>query len=454
MSSMTKQAGYQSFIIEEIKAFFVNHTDKPIIIAYSGGIDSQVLLHVLHYLQQHQQLLNPLYVCHVNHGISSNALKWQEFAQQQCQLLGLEFTACQVKVKAKARHSLEALAREARYQALQEVSQRVAEQCQLDKALIVTGHNSDDQSETFLLALKRGAGLKGLSAMGKETAFGKHLLVRPMLNISRLHIEHYAQAHQLTWIEDESNLDIQFDRNFLRQQIIPLLTARWPSILQTINRSATHCQNDQLLLNELAQQDLTQCHLSPKVLSTVQLKQLSLARFNNVLRYFLALNQCLMPSVEQLKQVYEQQNAKEDKSPAIKVGDYCLRRYQDELHLTINFQDISTWQQQIDMSLLTKNHPINIELPDELGRIVISEFTESDALNTDNQRLNTQTIRVPLASQKVSLSFAHNNPRCTPDFRQQSRPLKKVLQELAIPPWQLKRIAFLFYDDCLVADLG
>ena len=107
-----------------------------------------------------------------------------------------------------------------------------------DGDLIVTGHHSDDQAETFLLALKRGSGLKGLSAMQSEMAFGKQLLVRPLLDISRLDIETYAKKHNLAWIEDESNSDECFDRNFLRHQILPKLNERWPSINKTIARSA------------------------------------------------------------------------------------------------------------------------------------------------------------------------------------------------------------------------
>ena len=272
-------------------------SNNELIIAYSGGVDSQVLLHALVQLKQQHAINNPITACHVNHGLSDNAQSWQDFAEQQCSNYGVNLVVKRVDIKPQAQQSLEELARDARYGALHSLSSTAA--------LILTGHHGDDQSETFLLALKRGAGLKGLSAMATSSTLKNHQLVRPLLSISRQSILDYANEHQLNWIEDESNADISFDRNFIRNKVMPLLKQRWPSISQTINRSAEHCQAGQELLDELAAQDLVNCSENNvgNSLAVSPLLTLSKARFNNLIRYFLAQHNFLMPSTEQLKQL-------------------------------------------------------------------------------------------------------------------------------------------------------
>jgi len=422
----------------------------PLVIAYSGGVDSQVLLHALASLKQKNSssllALNAVTVCHVNHGLSSNASAWQLFAEQECQKLNFSLKTCQVNVQAKPQQSLEALARDARYQALQSVHN--------EASVIITGHHSDDQAETFLLALKRGSGLKGLSAMAKQSSLGKDTLIRPLLNISRAQILAYAKTHELTWVEDESNSDTNFDRNFIRNDILPLLTERWPSITNTINRSSDHCREGQLLLNELAVEDLNVCQHQAKSLLVDALKKLSPARFNNLLRYFLARHQCLMPSTEQLAQLHQQLNAADDKNPAVKVGEHYIRRYKGVLYLTAKFEDVSTWKTIVDLSA---DKELSIALPDNVGELSICVAQHKNIITIQfNQSglVSLQEILAAKPKQQVSICFSHNNPRCLPDYRQHSRPLKKVLQELNITPWQRKRIPFLYYDDIFVAAIG
>lgn len=453
---------FMSLIESTLLNFFQQYPQCPIVIAYSGGVDSQVLLHALASLKQQQAINNDVSVCHVNHGLSKNARKWQQFAHQQCMQLKLPLAVFEVNVQAKPQQSLEALARDARYHALRRSSP--------DNALIVTGHHSDDQSETFLLALKRGSGLKGLSAMAQVSQLNpqhlNQLLVRPLLKLTRKDITDYAKKHNLTWIEDESNQDTSFDRNFLRHQIMPLLTERWPSMLSTISRSAEHCREGQTLLTELAQQDLTLCQLSLDSLAVVELLILSKARFNNVVRYFLQCQQCLMPSSEQLEQVHQQLLAQADKSPAVKVGDHWLRRFKEVLYFTPDFSDISSWQTVLNDNLSDEQ---TVQLPDGLGVLDFVQESSGAGSSKHGPSKHCQSkhspskhcsvshhykILAPQQNEKISIRFTHENPTCLPDYRQKNRPLKKVLQELAIPPWQRKRIPFLYYNDVLVVALG
>lgn len=416
------------------------HPNMPVVVAYSGGVDSQVLLHAIASLKKASPLTQPITnlvtVCHVNHGLSDNAFSWQVFAEQVCLALNLPLKICRVNVQAQAQKSLESLARDARYQALHSIYQT--------PSLIITGHHSDDQAETFLLALKRGSGLKGLSAMGNETRQEKDLLLRPLLSISRADIIDYAKINALTWVEDESNTDTRFDRNFIRNNIMPLLMKRWPSITSTINRSSEHCREGQLLLDELAEEDLNLCISGVNSLTVRSLTQLSQQRFNNVIRYFLTKNNCLMPSTEQLAQLYLQLNADSDKNPVVKVGDNVIRRHKGTLYLTADFIDISNWHTDIVF-----NEPkTEIELPDNLGKLHFLKKTSQDIT------VASQRIIMPNAGQKVTIRFNHSNPICLPDYRNHSRSLKKILQELNIPVWQRKRIPFLYYDDVLVAAIG
>ena len=437
-----------SVIESTLLTFFKYYEQHPILIAYSGGIDSQVLLHALSNLCTQKKLNNIISVCHVNHGLSDNALNWEQFAQTQCNAKNIALTIVKVNIEHKAQQSLEAQARDARYNAIKEIVD--------DNTLVVTGHHNDDQAETFLLALKRGSGLKGLSAMKRIMPLGKCHLVRPLLNISRAQIENYAKEHDLEWIEDESNKDTRFDRNFIRHQIMPLFTQRWPSFLTTINRSAEHCQEGEELLAELAQQDLNLCAESKSVLSIQPLKSFSQARFNNVVRYFLAQHNCLMPAKSQLSQLYSQLDADEDKTPEVKVGEQWLRRYKGFLYLTPDFKDVSGFCYSISSidKTLTNHSNYRVVLPDQLGTIEFNGVNSKELITEHSSEKNSINVIAPQQGQKITISFKHNNPACLPDFRNRSRPLKKVLQELAIPTWQRKRLPFIYYDNQLVAVLG
>jgi tRNA(Ile)-lysidine synthase len=413
--------------------------NRPILIAYSGGVDSQVLLHALANLKQQQLIFNELTVCHVHHGLSVNADAWLTFAEQQCQLRNIPCISVKVQVVQRARHSLEAQARQARYQVLQ---QHVPAQ-----GLLVTGHHANDQAETLLLALKRGAGLKGLSAMPSELAFGTGYLVRPLLELHQDQIIAYAQQQGLTWIEDESNQDIRYDRNFLRHDILPKLLERWPALLTTMQRSIEHCQQAQALLDEVAQQDFQSCQLGGHSLSVAALSQLSEVRFNQVLRYFFTKQQLQMPSQAQLKQVYQQVFCPLDKTPQIKLGEFWLRRFRDSLVLTPDYVDVSDWYHVVDWHSDTVTE---LMLPDGLGHLTIS--TEPSRKKTElGQHIQVQ---IPHTNTQVVIRFSHHNPICHPDFRDKSRALKKIWQELNIAPWQRPRVPLLYFDQQLVAALG
>jgi tRNA(Ile)-lysidine synthase len=253
-------------------------------IALSGGLDSTVLLHLLATLSR-QQTLPPLRAIHIHHGLQAAADAWPDHCQRLCDDLGVELQVIRVQVAPRA--SIEQGARDARYAAFS-TALRPSE-------ILLTGQHREDQAETLLFRLLRGGGLRGLSAMPERRPLGQGMLVRPLLGVSRNELQCYAQEQHLTWIEDPSNHDTQFSRNYLRHQVFPALLQRWPQAAQNLARSAQHLSEAQGLLDELALEDLAQAAtpapfdwLGLDSLDLGVLRQLSPARQRNALQYWLA----------------------------------------------------------------------------------------------------------------------------------------------------------------------
>ncbi|GAL07624.1 tRNA(Ile)-lysidine synthetase [Photobacterium aphoticum] len=225
------------------------YSPSRFVLAFSGGMDSRVLLHLLARYQQ----VHPEVTCqavHVHHGLSANADTWAAQCEAWAQEAGMACVIEHVTLLTGSGESIEQLARDARYQALNKHVDA--------NTVLLTAQHADDQLETFLLALKRGSGPAGLSAMPAYIAFGAGLHCRPLLGVSRAEIEQYADTHQLEWVEDESNQDERYDRNFLRHQVTPLLTARWPGIRKAVARSARLCAEQERLLEDLLAAQLAQ----------------------------------------------------------------------------------------------------------------------------------------------------------------------------------------------------
>nr|WP_152482061.1 tRNA lysidine(34) synthetase TilS [Stutzerimonas frequens] len=252
--------------------------------AFSGGLDSTVLLHALVRLAE-RRALPPIRAIHVHHGLQVAADDWPAHCQQVCDRLGVALEIVRVQVIPGA--SLERAARDARYQAF---AARLGED-----DLLLTGQHRDDQAETLLFRLLRGAGVRGLAAMPVARALASGQLVRPLLDVSRAELEDYARANGLAWVEDPSNKQLEYSRNFLRRQVLPLLQQRWPHVSSSLARTAAHMADAQQLLDELAQQDLAVAQadidfdwLNLPSLALAPLRELTPARQRNALRHWLA----------------------------------------------------------------------------------------------------------------------------------------------------------------------
>ena len=190
-------------------------------IAYSGGLDSTVLLHAT--ARVRLELDGEIHAIHADHGLQADSRTWSEHCEQQCAALDIQLHKVHLELQIPAGESLEAVAREARYQAFAKILG--------PGDALLTAHHADDQVETVLLQLFRGAGVAGLAGMPRVKSWHRGWLLRPLLPFSRQQLEHYADEYSLRWMEDTSNLDVRFSRNQLRRRVVPELKARWPALL-------------------------------------------------------------------------------------------------------------------------------------------------------------------------------------------------------------------------------
>ncbi|GLO13940.1 tRNA(Ile)-lysidine synthase [Pseudomonas putida] len=295
-------------------------------IAFSGGLDSTVLLHLLaDYARNHAS--PPLSAIHVHHGLQSAADAWPAHCQAICNNLGIELQVIHVQVAPGA--SLEQAARDARYAAFK--------QALGPGDILFTGQHRDDQAETLLFRLLRGAGLRGLAAMPGQRALGQGSLVRPLLGCSRQHLQDYAQVNGLAWIEDPSNADTHFARNFLRSEVFPHLQQRWPQASQSLARAAEHLSEALGLLDELAQGDLAHAGEGAPMawagvdsLDLASLVALSPARQRNALQYWLS-RRTRLPDTRHWAGWVDLRDAALDAQPVWRLADGQLLRSQGRI---------------------------------------------------------------------------------------------------------------------------
>jgi tRNA(Ile)-lysidine synthase len=292
----------------------------------SGGLDSTVLLHLLAGLAQ-REVLPPLSAIHIHHGLQAAADAWPAHCRALCSSLGVPLHVEYVQVQPGA--SLEQAARDARYAAF-------AARLGVDEVLLTAQHR-DDQAETLIFRLLRGAGVQGLAAMPVNRVLAAGHLVRPLLGCSRADLEAYAQAQGLLWVDDPSNTDERFSRNYLRRQILPTLTQRWPQALNSMARSAAHLSEAQQLLDELAQQDLDAATASKEFswlglpqLALPALRALSESRQRNALRYWLR-PLTAMPDSEHWASWQTLRDATHDAAPVWQLQAGNLLRSHDQL---------------------------------------------------------------------------------------------------------------------------
>jgi tRNA(Ile)-lysidine synthase len=375
-------------------------------VAYSGGLDSTVLLHAL--AMRRDRLPGKLCAIHVHHGLQSAADGWQQLCNDACTKLEVELTSRNIQVRTDAGESLEAVARDERYAVFKSLLQA--------GEFLLLAHHLDDQLETFLLQALRGSGVAGLAAMPTVAPFSGGYLARPLLQLPRESLLEWARAQRLTWVEDPSNRDLRFVRNYLRHEVVPRLKQRWPAAAETIARTARHCGEAAALLNVQAAEDLKR-YIVPadNSLALEAVRTLSRPRAKHLIRYWLTQNGFPAPPSHKLAQVFSDiLTARPDRIPSVRWADVELHRYRDRL--------------------FAQHGPAPLPAPFTLRP---GEFHD---LGVGLGRLGLVPGNTGIAASAcpvagLEVGFRRGGERCRPEGKPHSRPLKKWLQEYDVLPW-------------------
>ena len=432
---------------QSLEALHVPPENAAYVVAYSGGLDSQVLLYCC------KALNLSLRAVHVHHGLQSSADDWVVHCQKTCNDLNIPLHVIYVDANKKRGQSPEESARIARYQALQE--NLTVNEC------LLTAQHLNDQAETFLLQLFRTAATAGLSAMPAFRQFGKYTHLRPLLSFTREEIENFAKENALQWIEDPSNQDISYDRNFIRKNVLPALKQRWPEVAVQLSTVASLQANNLQVLEDMAAIDLANVILPAvnqtqtsryevvSVLSIAALKQLSSSRLLNVLRYWIrttmqkasietgavnnSLSRNLLEEIEKTLICSPQ-----DANPVIAFKAYEFRKFQHVLYLLKPREGINQNEIRDDIDW----NPSSPLIITALNLQINPRSTTGDGLNKK------------LLGEILKITFRKGGEQFHPAVRQHSQRLKKLLQEANIPPWDRGSIPLLYYKDELIAVIG
>ena len=386
---------------------------NKILVAYSGGLDSHVLLHLV-------SQIKPYHVrsIHINHGLQKEADAWSQHCKNTCDELDVPIEIFSLNLKIQKGDSLEEEARKGRYQAL-------VSSIQSDEVLL-TAHHQNDQAETLLLQLFRGAGISGLASMPNISQFGKAEHARPLLDVTLLELENYAKQNDLKFIKDPSNRDTRFDRNFLRQEILPQLRSRWKGIDKTLARVASHQAEAKNILDEVAEQDFLSIHSKlDNTLSIKLLSNLSLARQKLLIRYWINKSGFQTPSEKKLGHIFADViNAQDDAQPLLEWRGAQVRRFKNHLYIMSPLIEHDSQQSlRWDTCMPIEITPLGLKL-------------ESEALKITEPHV---FIRFRQGGERIHLSQKRKNIS-----------LKKYMNEVGIPPWLRSRVPLIYKNEELM----
>lgn len=414
-----------------------------ILVGYSGGLDSHVLLHACSTalatsatdkIPDASPGVSPkpsgrsdltLEAIHIDHGLQDNSHEWAEHCRGVCAALEIPLIARTVVVRENG-GGLEAAARQARYHEFSDIM--------LAGDFLLLAQHADDQAETFLLQALRGSGPDGLAGIARKRSFANGSLCRPLLGCSRAELEDYAGKHGLHSIEDPSNADTRFDRNFLRHEVMPLLASRWPAMSRTLSRSASRSGAASRLLLGVAAQDLQRVQfLDTNELNVAELQDLGQERLFNVLRLWVRHAGFRLPRLQDLSHVCtDLLNNRNETGGVVKTPEYEFRRYRNRLFLlepqrqsaaTYNYQ----WQQPYaDLHISEIGVTLRSQDCDQLG------------------------LTLPLGSD-VSVRSRQGGELIRLGEPTMHKSVKKLLQEANIPPWQRDAVPLLYVDGQLAA---
>jgi tRNA(Ile)-lysidine synthase len=392
------------------------------LIAYSGGLDSSVLLDLCA-LGAGKEKRKRLVAVHVDHGLHPKSGQWAVHCERTCTGLGVGCRVLTPDLTVKPGRSLEETAREARYDALL--------QLMTGASVVLTAQHRDDQAETILLQLLRGGGLIGLSGMPESIAFGPGVLHRPLLRFPRRSIQAYADQHALQWIDDPSNVDTAHDRNYLRHEIIPRIKQRWRGMDKTLARSGKHCAAAQQIIDsQVGPWFESVIEKSRNTIVISRLRAFEEVQIRLILRHWIRQSGFRNPSEVNLERILSEAiTAGPDRFPRIQWQEAEVRRYRGELYLsgplgTFDSGRVIRWSVRKPLAIADLGGALECRLSDPGSDFPIEE---------------------------VTVRFRKGGESCRLSGRQGARGLKKVFQELAVPPWERDRIPLIYLGDDLAA---
>ena len=396
---------------------------KRYVVALSGGLDSVVLLHSLCALRAEGQLTSEISALHINHNLSPIAQQWQAFCQQICADWQVSLHTEAIEVSASG--SIETAARNSRYQAFRELLQA--------DELLLMAHHLDDQTETVLFRLTRGAGAQGLAGIPAQRQLGSGRLLRPLLQYGRAKLAAYAAMHQLAWQEDESNSDQQHDRNYLRHQVLPQIEKRWPDYRQSWRKSLALLSENDDLQKQLGAIDLRDATTEMGGISVAVMQSLGSARQRNLLRCWLQQLGVRDPGWNTLHQFVS------EFIPGVSRGSKFA------------LESCDVYQHQAQLFAVQP-------LPEpglEAQMLRLDDGAIDFSLN-GNGRLRIEASQVegicPLPH-ALQVKYREGGESLKLKGRPQKK-LKQLLQESGMPPWQRQRVPLLFADAELVCVPG
>lgn len=407
-------------IQEGLLSFLQAQSASKYYVAYSGGLDSHVLLHACAALQAQDPQHFQFEAIHIHHGLQVIADAWVEHAQQICTGLNLSLKLIYLNLRPIVGESLEAVARQARYRAFSS--------CLSNDEMLLTAHHQDDQAETFLLNALRGSGGAGLAAMPAVRDLGWGKLGRPLLAFSRAQLEVYAVHYQLHYINDPTNAETQFDRNYLRHEIFPRLQTRWPATSQTLSRAAAWQAEQQQILEQLLAQQLPQFAGScAQTLSVQALKAVGELMQKALIRHWLHSLNFTLPATKKLQHILtDVLGAASDAMPCVQWQGCELRRYRDDLYA---------------LKLLCPHDP---------KQVLVWEDWEQDLYISSLERWLSKELLTPALKHQakaeslpITVRFRQGGERLQ---REQgySLELKHLFQTAGIPPWERERIPLIY----------
>lgn len=393
-------------------------------VAYSGGLDSSVLLQIAN---QARSTHIELYAFHVHHGISPHADAWLTHCADNCAKLGVCFASRKITLRYGQGEGIEQAAREQRYAALGEMCRDA------QVSHLLTAHHLDDQAETVLLQMLRGSGVAGLVAMATHNTApsllgdAQTVIMRPLLAVSRTQLQAYVDARQLSHIDDESNTDPRFTRNALRLSVMPQLAQAFPGFQVRLARTSEHARAAQSLLEEVAQQDLVLCKQGEQ-LAIAPLLQLRAERRDNLFRYWLALHGKRMPATAWLREMWQQLASQDENAQPCIIHPECqIHLYHGLVYLTPRYDVQKPSEQPATFVWMGEGR---MDFPSFHGSLIFEASERGVAVDW----LMGKTLQLDYRQGGERLRLASNRP---------SRSLKQHYQAAKIPSWQRERTPLL-----------